>query len=118
MTTKPHKEYSELVELLVSRGMIIDDKIYAEKKLSQVGYYRLSGFWHIARKQNPDNTLSEYFLDGILFEDVYKLYIFDKRLRLLLLDIIERLEINIRTIIAHELGRNNPLAYEDHSLIN
>ncbi|WP_386692621.1 MULTISPECIES: Abi family protein [unclassified Lonepinella] len=118
MTTKPHKEYSELVELLVSRGMIIDDKIYAEKKLSQVGYYRLSGFWHIARKQNPDNTLSEYFLDGVLFEDVYKLYIFDKRLRLLLLDIIERLEINIRTIIAHELGRNNPLAYEDHSLIN
>lgn len=118
MTTKPHKEYSELVELLLSRGMSIADKKYAEKKLSQVGYYRLSGFWHISREPNRDNSLSDNFIKGVLFEDVYKLYIFDKKLRLLLLDVIERLEINIRTIIAHELGRDNPLAYEDHSLIN
>lgn len=118
MLTKPHKEYSELVELLISRGMVINDKNYAEKKLSQVGYYRLSGFWHISRQPNQDSTLSEFFLENVNFDEVYKLYIFDKKLRLLLLDIIERLEINIRNIIAHELGRDNPLAYEDHTLIN
>lgn len=118
MRTKPHKEYSELVELLISRGMVINDKIYAEKKLSQVGYYRLSGFWHISRQPNQDNTLSELFLSNVQFEEVYKLYVFDKKLRLLLLDIIERLEINIRNIIAHEIGRENPLAYEDYTLIN
>ncbi|HDL1739080.1 TPA: Abi family protein, partial [Mannheimia haemolytica] len=118
MPTKPHKEYHELVELLISRGMLINDKSYAEKKLSQVGYYRLSGFWHISRKPNQDGGLSENFLENVQFEEVYKLYIFDKKLRLLLLDIIERLEVNIRNIMAHELGRENPLAYEDYSLIN
>lgn len=118
MTTKPHKEYSELVAQLKSRGMIINNIPYAEKKLSQVGYYRLSGFWHISRKANNDGSLSDNFLDSVIFEDVYKLYIFDKKLRILLLDIIERLEINIRTIIAHELGREDPLAYEDSQLIN
>ncbi|MDD7568278.1 MAG: Abi family protein [[Actinobacillus] rossii] len=118
MTIKPHKEYPELVEQLKSRGMTINDPKYAEKKLSQVGYYRLSGFWHISRKPNPNNSLSDEFLDNVVFEEVYKLYIFDKKLRLLLLDIIERLEINIRTIIAHELGRDNPLAYQDYTLIN
>lgn len=105
MKIKPHKEYPELVQQLSDRGMIINNPTYAEKKLSQVGYYRLSGFWHISRKPNQDNTLSDQFLDHVVFEEVYKLYIFDKKLRLLLLDIIERLEINIRTIIAHEIAK-------------
>jgi abortive infection bacteriophage resistance protein len=41
---KPHRNYSELVSLLEKRGMIIPDKKRAERKLSQIGYYRLSGF--------------------------------------------------------------------------
>lgn len=44
MKIKPHKEYPELVQQLSDRGMIINNPTYAEKKLSQVGYYRLSGF--------------------------------------------------------------------------
>lgn len=119
MTVKPHKEYPELVKQLCDRGMVISDPEYAEKKLSQVGYYRLSGFWHISRKPNINNSsLSNDFLEGVKFNEVYKLYIFDKKLRLLLLDIIERLEVNIRTIMAHELGREDPLAYENIKLIN
>ncbi|OOF56033.1 Abi family protein [Rodentibacter myodis] len=117
-STKPHKEYLDLINQLKQRGMIIQDEKYAEKKLSQVGYYRLSGFWHISRTPNQDRTFSDNFIQGTDFNEIYRLYIFDKKLRLLLLDIIERLEINIRTIMAHELGRINPLAYEDHSIIN
>jgi len=47
---KPHKNYKELVEILTNRGMIIPDTIRAERKLSQIGYYRLSGFWYPCRK--------------------------------------------------------------------
>nr|WP_275895939.1 Abi family protein [Pasteurella multocida] len=43
------------------------------------------------------------FLPNTSFNVVYKLYLFDKKLRLLLLDIIERLEVNIRSVMAHEL---------------
>ena len=48
--TKPHRSYKELVALLEKRGMIIPDKQRAERKLSQIGYYRLSGFWYPCRQ--------------------------------------------------------------------
>lgn len=123
-TTKPHKEYSELVDLLKTRNMIIEDPNYASKKLAQVGYYRLSGFWFISRESQhylENNILKNRFIDRFLpqtsFNQVYKLYLFDKKLRLLLLDIIERLEVNIRSVIAHELGRYDPLAYKNSEFI-
>lgn len=43
---KPHLEYPELVARLKERGMIIPDEARAIRKLSQIGYYRLSGFLH------------------------------------------------------------------------
>ncbi|WP_236824054.1 Abi family protein [Bisgaardia hudsonensis] len=98
--------------------MFVSDILYAEKKLAQVGYYRLSGFWHTARKQMGNGCLSDNFLPSTSFEEIYKLYIFDKKLRILLLDIIERLEIHIRGVIAHEIGREDPLAYEKVEFIN
>lgn len=105
--TKPFLEYSDMLALLKQRKMAIKDDIYATKKLSQIGYYRLSGFWYVARNQS-----SEDFLPGTNFDSICELYIFDKKLRILLLDIIERLEIHIRNIIAHELGKIDSLAYQ------
>ncbi len=103
--------------------MFIDDEAYAIKKLTQVGYYRLSNFWFICRKldntcQHKNKQFRKEFLPNVHFKNVYELYLFDKKLRLLLLDIIERLEVNIRTIMAHELGRLNPFFYKDSSVVN
>jgi len=116
---KPYRSYSELVEILESRGMIIQDKAYAEKKLSQIGYYRLSGFWYISRIIQPSPLLRlEQFQPNTNFENVVQLYIFDKKLRQLMLDGIERIEICIRSLIAHEMGCHNSLAYKESSFIN
>jgi len=51
---KPFKSYAELAALLVSRGMELDDSQRAERKLAQVGYYRLSGFWFPCREFKRD----------------------------------------------------------------
>lgn len=58
------------------------------------------------------------FQDNINFDDITKLYLFDKKLRQLLMDAIERIEIHVRSIIAHELGRLDPLAYQKECYIN
>jgi abortive infection bacteriophage resistance protein len=42
---KPHKTYTEQVQLLESRGIIIDDKEFTEQFLSNVNYYKLSGYF-------------------------------------------------------------------------
>jgi len=58
------------------------------------------------------------FQKNINFNDIIKLYLFDKKLRQLMLDAIERVEIHVRAVIAHELGYHNPLPYKDASFIN
>lgn len=128
--TKPHKNYSELVDKLISRGMIIPNRERAERKLSQIGYYRLSGFWYPCRQfkvdRNGDDVIhpatgeqirDDCFQGNINFNDIIELYLFDKNLRLLMLDAIERIEIQIRTIIAHEIGYHDPLGYLSQDFI-
>ncbi|ELB2903497.1 Abi family protein [Vibrio alginolyticus] len=126
---KPFKEYDELVISLSDNGMVIPDAERAERKLSQVGYYRLSGFWYPCRKIEFDDDGNaimlnrkpkrlDTFLPNTSFDEIFKLYTFDKRLRLLLLDAIERIEINLKTVLAHELGRTDELAYQNPDFIN
>lgn len=126
---KPSKSPTELVELLLSREMEIIDRERAERKLSQVGYYRLSGFWYPCRKFKVDNdgkvvvknkkpVRQDDFLPNTDFNDIFKLYTFDKRLRLLLIDAIERIEVNLKTVLANELGNLDPLAYKKEAFIN
>lgn len=110
--------------------MIVPDEARAQRKLAQIGYYRLSGFWYPCRKGKVDAN-GDYFKDpvtklpvrednfqhGTNFDQMIELYLFDKKLRQFMLDAIERIEIYIRSVIAHELGQFDPLAYQEASFI-
>lgn len=115
-SVKPFLEYDELINKLAKRGMILDSPLRAQRKLTQVGYYRLSGYWSPALKYKKNDEgvyekLNE-FRPNTSFESVFELYLFDKKLRLELTCAIERIEVFLRTIIAHELGRLDPLAHK------
>jgi abortive infection bacteriophage resistance protein len=114
---KAFKEYDELLDVLRGRSMIINDPLRAQRKLTQVGYYRLSGYWYTARKftwvEPHTKKVHNEFHAGTTFENVFDLYLFDKHLRIEISDAIERIEIFLRTIIAHEIGKISPLAYLD-----
>lgn len=94
---KPFLEYDELIDRLQERGMIIKDFSRARRKLIQVGYYRLSGYWFTARQFQQDQNRKRTYLDSFrpetTFEDVFDLYLFDKRLRIEFTDALERIEI-------------------------
>ena len=111
--------------------MEIADGERAERKLSQIGYYRLSGFWYSCRELLIDGSAKpvldertrkprrlDRFMPGTSFEGILELYAFDKTLRLSVLDAIDRIEVHLRTVIAHELGRLDPIAHEQASFIN
>lgn len=132
LSAKPFKPYSDLVSILESRGMDIEDRARAERKLAQVGYYRFTGFSFPCRVYAKDATgnlicnphksrfieRTDQFVEGTTFDKVFKLYLFDKNLRLLMLDAIERIEVYMRSIIAHEMGFHSPTAYIDQTFIN
>ena len=112
-------EYSALMQKLIDRGMSVNNRERCERKLAQVGYYRLSGYWHSARSfTRTDGAIiyNNQFQQNTSFEAIFDFYRFDKSIRQEFMAAIERIEIYFRTIIAHELGRISPLAYENKSL--
>lgn len=108
---KKWQSFKEQVATLESRGMIFEDKANAEYVLSQVNYYRLSGYWYSFRIMLSNNSRSDNFITGTTFDDVLNIYLFDKQLRLLCLRALENIEMSVRTNIAHTLGRISPNAH-------
>ena len=94
---KPPRSYDQLADLLMQRGLLADKNILV-LRLKSVSYYRLSGYWYPFR--NPDDT----FKPGTTFDKIWSRYTFDRRLRLLVLDAIERIEIAVRTALSHEFS--------------
>ncbi len=110
---KDWKSISEQIELLRARGMIIDDDQHAAHFLRRVGYYRLSGYSYPFRQfAKNGNGRADIFVKGSRFEDVIALYLFDRKLRLLALDAIERIELAVQVEIAHLIGNRDQFAHE------
>jgi abortive infection bacteriophage resistance protein len=88
----------EQIALLAERGLDVSSKELTRRWLETVGYYRLSAYW-LPFETIPDKseTRSKYFRKGVRFEDVVDLYTFDRKLRLLVTEAIERIEIAIRS---------------------
>lgn len=111
--TKPWLTYENQANLLQKRGLIFD-RTELIMRLSEVGYYRLSGYWYVF-KQDP-NSDDESFIEGAVFSDIWDLYTFDRRLRLNVLDAIERVEVYMRSQLAYRLaGVSGPFGFLEHS---
>lgn len=116
---KPWKSIDEQVEILQSRGLQIEDSDRAKRYLRRLGYYRLSGYWYPFRqfREASDAQSAELrqdnFVEGSRFGDLIKLYVFDKKLRLLALDALERIEMSLRVDVAHLLGERDARAHEN-----
>ena len=117
--------------MLRGRGIEITDMGAASICLERIGYYRLSGYWYPFRKSHikvdplsgsaiphpvsgkQQVIVEDDFRPGTSFHTVMGLYVFDKRLRLLFLDAIERVEVALRVDIALLIGKRDPWAHRD-----
>ena len=89
---KPALSHRQMVEQLTQRGLDVPDRQRAERYLRHIGYYRLSPY--MIPFQAHDGT--HEFHPGTSFDDVLGLYVFDRHLRLLVLDAVERVEVAVR----------------------
>lgn len=105
--TKPALPYDEQAALLLSRGLTADKNLLIER-LKSVSYYRLCAYWHPFKRQ--DNT----FEPGTSLAVVWDRYVFDRHLRLFVIDAIERIEVAVRSRLVYELTqRFGPFAHLD-----
>jgi len=97
--TKTHLSYDEQITLLESRGLVIADKALVRRKLKHISYYRLSAYFL------PFQSQKDVFNPDTRFEEILRLYYFDKALRKLLFDAIETIEVNIRADIVYNISK-------------
>jgi abortive infection bacteriophage resistance protein len=112
---KPSLSIPDQVKQLKQRGMQIDDEQNAQRLLSSVSYYRMSAYWYPFRRREDKQVLS-MFEDGTSLNQAVFLYEFDRNLRLLIIDAIERVEIALRTRMINELAHKyDPFFHADSS---
>lgn len=99
---KPHLPISQQIQRLQNRGLIIKDINQAEFCLQHYNYYRLRGYWYPFEQ----NTTTHQFRPNVTFDDVLNLYLFDRNLRLLLLEAISRVEVSVRSQWAYHFSAN------------
>ena len=94
---KPPLTYNAQLDLLITRGLRVVDRVTALGYLRNISYYRLSAYY-LPFKQN------EEFKPNTCVEDIINLYTFDRKLRLLVMDAIESIEIALRSQIIYHLS--------------
>ncbi|WP_028670275.1 Abi family protein [Saccharospirillum impatiens] len=98
---KPAISPDEQVALLEDRGLTINDRTGAQAFLRSVSFFRLTPY------MRPFQLDSNHqFVPGTGFRQLAELYDFDRRLRLLVMDAIERAEVATRAQISNHMGAN------------
>lgn len=127
---KPYTSHTQQLALLTSRGLTVQNNAQALCCLARTGYYRLSAYWYPFRVSHllpnlgtgapeinkvgpPDRFVTDQFKLGYSFEDAHDFYVFDKKLRLLLSDALERIEVSVRSRVVEHLGQKSPMAHRD-----
>lgn len=88
----------EQIILLKDRGLTFNDEVKAAHYLSNISYYRLRAYTYpFQDNQSPQHP----FVMPVTFEEVIDLYVFDRKLRLLVFDGLEKIEIALRTKIIY-----------------
>lgn len=97
---KPPLSADDLVTRMVDRGLQVPDRDRARRYLRHIGYFRLSPYTIPFQQDGSDHT----FVDGTTFDQVLDLYAFDRALRLLVLDAVERVEVAVRAAITDHMS--------------
>ena len=96
--SKPYSSPEQIVQILKQRGMLMDDEQKVANYLMNIGYHRLSAYIYPFYK-SPKNDF--VLKEGTTFGQVLTLYRFDKKLRILLFNEIEKIEVAIRSVLAN-----------------
>ncbi|GHP12700.1 hypothetical protein YK48G_01250 [Lentilactobacillus fungorum] len=100
---KPFKTYSQQIEILKKRNLIIDDTEYAEHLLKTYSYYDLvnGNLDKLMVHRHPDK-----FQDGISIQDLVKIRVTEDRIKSIFLKQILMIEKSFKTSLSYYISKN------------
>ncbi len=123
--TPPHKikyhkqplTLEQQVQRLKERGLVFDDENEAKAYLFNISYYRLRAYTY-PFQDNSEGSNHCFLQSDLLFNDFIDLYCFDRRLRSLIFNAIEKIEVAVRTKIVQVYAESTHDShwYDDESL--
>lgn len=109
-SNKVFKTIDEQVEILKSKGLVINDVEFAKDILLRENYFFISGYRHLFMINSKDNK----FIPGTTFEELYAMFYFDRSIRNIFFKYILIIENNIKSLISYELSKKYGFKEKDY----
>lgn len=106
---KTNRTADDLIVVLKRKGLSIADEAKSINYIRNIGYYRLKAYFYPLYQEPKHKHL---FKVNATFDKVMNMYRFDRKLRLLLFNEIEKIEVAFRSII------ESPRSLGEIALIN
>jgi len=109
---KTFKTLDEQIEILKSKGLIINDVNKTKEILLRENYFFLTGYRFLFMRSMVDRR----FIEGTTFEELYATFLFDRQLRNILFKNILVFENNLKSILSHVISKNH--GFKEKSYLN
>lgn len=109
-SNKVFKTLDEQVEILKSKGLVINDVEFAKDILLRENYFFISGYRHLFMVNSKDNK----FIPGTTFEELYAMFYFDRSMRNIFFKYILIIENNVKSLISYELSKKYGFKEKDY----
>lgn len=110
MGKKTFKTLDEQIEILKSRGLVITDIEKTKNILLKENYFFISGYRHLFMKSWKDTN----FIPGTTFEELYAMFVFDRRVRNIFFKNLLIIENNIKSLISYQLSKKYGFKEKDY----
>ena len=101
MMQKTFKTLDEQIDILKSKGLLIDDIEYTKNILLRENYFFLSGYRHLFLRSDKERT----FLPGTTFKELYSMFNFDRQVRNIIFKHLLIIENNIKSVFSYQLSK-------------
>ena len=112
MKSKIFKTINEQIDILESRGLIVEDYDRAKEILLRENYFFLNGYRHLFMQ----NARDDKYIDGTTFDELYGVFTFDRRIRNIFFKNILVIENNIKSIMSYQLSKK--YGFKDRDYLN
>ena len=110
MGKKIFKDLDEQIEIFKSKGLVITDEEKTKDILLRENYFFINGYRHLFMKSWKDTN----FIPGTTFEELYAMFVFDRRVRNIFFKNLLIIENNIKSLMSHQLSKNYGFREKDY----
>lgn len=110
MKEKIFKNLDEQIEILQSKGLIINDIERAKEILFRENYFFVSGYRHLFMRHND----KDQFIKGTTFDELYGMFVFDRMIRNIIFKYVLVVENNIKSIISYQMSKKYGFKEKDY----